>query len=196
MLLFDPFTLALQIIISVICQPKPHITDSRSSAISSKGWYPVVPCGITLYANIKYDKCSGQLLFCSFDKDLSRSIIVWLNLSQVTLPHGLYGMLVDCSTLIHGIQVFNYFILKTLALVAMNFCGNTIHIKPFVHQYFCYSTFWFGVINARLNLVKASVRTKMFSLPSFEGSTLVKSIHSRSIGSCAMTVSSFVFGST
>ena len=74
---------------------------------------------------------------------------------------------------------------------------NTIHIKPFAHQYFAMvSIFWFGVMNTLLNLVKVSVRTKRFSLPSFEGSTLVKSIHNRSIGLCAIIVPSFVFGST
>ena len=44
------------------------------------------------------------------------------------------------------------------------------------------SAFWFGVMNVWLNLVKASIRTKMFSLPSFERSTFVKSIHSNPLG--------------
>ena len=54
--------------------------------------------------------------------------------------------------------------------------------------------FWLGVTNAWLNLVKASVKTRMFSLPSFEGSTLVKSIHTRSIGLLAMMTPGMVFG--
>ena len=48
-------------------------------------------------------------------------------------------------------------------------------------------------MNAWLNLVKVSVRTKMFSLPLLEGSTLVKSMHSRPIGLLAIIVPGFVF---
>ena len=54
---------------------------------------------------------------------------------------------------------------------------------------------WLGVMNAWLNLVKASVKTRMISLPSFEGSTLVKLIHNRSSELLAIIVPSFVFGS-
>ena len=54
--------------------------------------------------------------------------------------------------------------------------------------------FWLGVTNAWLNLVKASVKTRMFSLPSFKGSTLVKSIHTRSIGLLGMMTPGIVFG--
>ena len=60
-------------------------------------------------------------------------------------------------------------------------CENTIHIKttcPLIF-FLLVSAFWFDVMNAWLNLVKASIRTRMFSLPSFEGSTFVKSTHNQ-----------------
>ena len=55
--------------------------------------------------------------------------------------------------------------------------------------------FLLGVTNAWLNLVKVSVKTRMFSLLFFEGSTLVKSTHNRSIELLAIIIPSFVFGS-
>ena len=42
------------------------------------------------------------------------------------------------------------------------------------------SAFWFGVMNVWLNLVRASLKTRMFSLLSLERSTFCKSIHNRS----------------
>ena len=39
---------------------------------------------------------------------------------------------------VQSIQMLHYLVIKTLALVTMYSCGNTIYIKPLVHQYFCH----------------------------------------------------------
>ena len=81
MFLVNPFRLTLQIIITLICQPKPCITDSRClwPNINSYGWYPVVLCAIALYTDIKDGKCStyclpAPLLRCFEGSTLDKSI--------------------------------------------------------------------------------------------------------------------------
>ena len=54
---------------------------------------------MALYANTSDGRYNGQLLFCSFGSDLSRSINVWFKLSVGTFPCRVYGMVVDCSIL-------------------------------------------------------------------------------------------------
>ena len=49
------------------------------------------------------------------------------------LLHGLYGMGHRLLDVIHGVQLGNYGILKTLALVAVNMGWDVIHIEPFFH---------------------------------------------------------------
>ena len=95
---------------------------------------------------------------------------------------------------VQSIHMLHNLIIETLALVTIDLCGNTIYIKPLVHQYFCYGKcllIWCYECLAKFG----KGRTKIFSLLLFEGSTLVKSMHSISIGLFTVIVPSFVFGS-
>ena len=84
---------------------------------------------------------------------------------------------------IHGVQLRNYDIFKTSALVAVNMGRDAIHIEPFLYQYLGNGKCLLVVSNEGLTeLGEASVSTKMFSLPSLDGSTFKKSIHNRSRG--------------
>ena len=92
---------------------------------------------------------------------------------------------------IHCVWVFHDLIIETSALIM---CGNTIYRNHLSTKIFVMvSPFWLGVMNAWLNLVKVSVRTRMSSLPSLEGSTFIKFMHNRSSGLLAIIDPSFVF---
>ena len=97
---------------------------------------------------------------------------------------------------IQSIQMLHNLIVKTLALVTMDLCKNTIYVKPLVHQYFCYGKcllIWCYECLAKFG--KGICQNQDVSLLLFEESTLVKSMHSRSIGLFAIIVPGFVFGS-
>ena len=119
-----------------------------------------------------------------------------LNHLQIALPRGLYGVVVDWQI---------PYILQRWEMISLSKDHPwSLWIQagmPKMLNHFSTSNlstiiaFWLDVTKAWLNFEKASVRTRMFSFPPFEGSALVKFIQSNSRGWLAVKVHCWVLGS-
>ena len=111
-------------------------------------------------------KCACQSPFCSLVKVFSKPNIVRLNLLHCEFPHGLYGEVMVLSTpyILHKASMILLSKLLPWSLcmqAGMPYTWNQRLTRAFATVRAC----WLLVVTATLNLVKASVITRMFSLP-------------------------------
>ena len=140
-------------------------------------------------------KCDGQSPFCSLVSVFSKHNIVRLNLSHCEFPRGLYGEVMVLSTpyILHKASTILLSKLLPWSLCmrdGMPYTWNQRSTRAFATVRAC----WLLVVTATLNLVKASVITRTFSLPPLDGSTLVKSKQTKSSGLWAIRWPNFGLG--